>query len=745
MSALVPPKNLKLTTATVCNERKLIWLQNQDASINWAKWHGIVTSFDDFNKWSNLKARLVGIVITDVIGDVKDFLNQLYYISKKLPVVALSQKVFSVQPLEFWQKHFDNLINLDSIVEQYPFITNEWDGTNEDAIGILTQILRYNILIDCPQSDARKAELDSKNIRLESGIKPKDIWLITQFFKHKDYARFRELKECLAHSCANSVIDKIVLINEKDYSKDYGKMVGASKIEQVISGKRLTYSDFLKYVKENVPSDVFVILCNADIYFDNTLLELHKVNMNDKMLGLLRWDVEAVDKMESAKLFGPRNDSQDSWIFLSNSIKSREWNYNTFNFQLGQPGCDNVFAGYIMRQKFVISNPALSIKSYHLHNVGGRNYNVNDTIRSDIYIDMVPTYLIDSKQIIIPEGKPDIISNENVAFEVKSSSMSNEITYCTMLEKEGRYKWEASVENYYFQPQIPVYKWDNSSVTSNGLVYDLYTIYMGRYGNTNPKFNYWSEANVDVLRPQEKCDTMLAIPFKDDSVFKNADTYILNYISRCARLLKMHPEASFWIPNEFREYLDYFNWGDSEYKGIEYNGSTACYASKVVGFLPGPESIELGKEDIDALRCLLPSYSRVPVEKTCAIVLGSNITKEYAEGKLSTFLLGKDEEWSIRYVKENDYASYDSFIGASMCIFIGGKKTASRWSKLWALPEGCRVIEFQQELQIDGEFQHLAHVAGFKSWILLLAKGSMSDVQEQILEQLEKWFKKNVD
>ena len=99
----------------------------------------------------------------------------------------------------------------------------------------------------------------------------------------------------------------------------------------------------------------------------------------------------------------------------------------------------------------------------------------------------------------------------------------------------------------------------------------------------------------------------------------------------------------------------------------------------------------------------------------------------------------------IRYVSETEYASYDSLIGSSLCIFIGGQKTQKFWSKLWALPEECCVIEFQQELKIDGEFQHLAHIAGFKSWVLLLSKGNEKDVQEQILEQLTKWFNKKGD
>ena len=53
-------------------------------------------------------------------------------------------------------------------------------------------------------------------------------------------------------------------------------------------------------------------------------------------------------------------------------------------------------------------------------------------------------------------------------------------------------------------------------------------------------------------------------------------------------------------------------------------------------------------------------------------------------------------------------------------------------------------VEFQQELQLSGETQHLAHVSDLKSWVLLLAKGSVQDVQEQMVMQFGKWLKKNV-
>jgi hypothetical protein len=401
-----------------------------------------------------------------------------------------------------------------------------------------------------------------------------------------------------------------------------------------------------------------------------------------------------------------------------------------------------VFIGHIFRQKFLCSNPAMNFKTYHLHNTNIRNYTNLDVIPSDIYIYLNPTYIIDTKQELTPPIAPDIISNETVSFEVKSSSMSNEITYCTMLEKDQRYKWEPSVENYYFEPNIPVYKWKNAAVTPNGLVYDIHTIYRGKYAN-DPKYNYWENAGIDILTPLQKRDKMIAIPFSNTNVFCHPDKYILNYISRCARLLKLYPGSSFWIPKQYAEYITYFSWDTNNLNAAIFHTKTGCWADEVIGFLPGPQHSELGSEDISALRSIYPEWIEKPISKICAVVISSNITKEFAEKYIADFLHKKDQNWTINYIDINDYASYGPLLGASLCIFIGGEDTSKTWAKLWALPKDCCVIEFQQELKIDGEFQHLAHVAGFKSWVLLLSKGTMIDVQEQIMEQLERWFIKN--
>ena len=694
------PKLLTLNAPTVRNQKTLICLQKGMTS----KWDAVVDikSYHPSNK-------NVGIIAIDPDIDFDEL-----HTMKHIHMILLSQKVLSQKPQEYWLQ-YDNILDLNHL-EQYPFI-EPWDGTFSDAVAIVALLLRYNRIINCSVSDKRLAFLTTHNITITNNIR-NETWLFTQFFKHKDKKRFEEIKECLRRNCACPDIDRIVLINEMDYSKDIPR---SDKIHQIVTGRRLIYSDFLQYVYYSVPKNVYTVLCNADIYFED-LSDLHKINMENRMFGLLRWDV---DTEGNATIFGPRADSQDTWIFLSDSIKSRTWDYKKFSFQLGQAGCDNAFAGHILRNKFVITNPGISLKSYHLHNTNIRNYDKKDYIRSDVYINIVPTYIIDTRQE--KPTNPIMLSNETASFEIKGSSMSDEITYCTMLEKEGRYKWEPCVENYYFD-NISLYKWANVGVTPNGLVFDLYSIYTG-----HEEYNYWENANIDILTPLQSRDKIFAIPFKNMDVFKNPDAYILNYISRCVRLLSLYPGTALWVPKDFTEYLEYFDWSilrGERLKACIFDENTACWAKEVIGFLPGPN--ELGIEDIDALRSLYPAWISTP-QNICSIVIGS-ITQEFAE-TLSTFIKSKTE-YEVRFVHE-DHCSYDSIIGSSLCIVM------DHWSKLWALPKGCRVIEFQQELKISGEFQHLAHVAGFTSWVLLLSKGSMVDVQEQMMEHLERWFQKN--
>lgn len=717
------PRLLTLTTPTVRNQKTLIWLQNQ-AARDWSKWDAVVTRLSDYHRWYDENARIVGLALLSVEGDQEEFLADMYQTAADCTLVVLSDAILRLKPAEYWSDNFDNVVRLEDIHETYPLLGSPWDGSEADAVALFAHLCRYHRVVD--------ADIERSNYPLivAKGIVPQECWLVTQFFRHTDAARHAEILECLRRNVAEPLIGRIILLNETDGSEEW-KEWGAEKITQVVIQKRLTYAHFLQFVHDEVPPNVFVILANADMYFGSSLSNVWSVNMEDRMMALLRWDV----KNGEEEIFGPRADSQDSWIILSNSVQSKSWPYATFDFPLGKPGCDNAFAAHMLRQRFVLCNPSLTLKTYHLHVSGIRNYNKRDIIRSDVYINLVPTYLIDTKQEAVPAGPHTCLCNELVSFDVHSSSLSNEITYCTMLEKDGRYKWGASIENTYFEPAIPVYRWKNAGVTPNGLVYEPYTIYTGKQPDTYP---YWRGSTVDLFTPFEKREKMVAIPLPDTRLFRHPDTYLLYYLARALRIIKEHSGASFWLPSLWETHARPWTAGKS---AVLFDEHISVWADEVVGCVPGP--FELGREDIQVLRAGLPSWSPSPIRRKAVFVMDSVITSSFLQDWMIPWFRRQDASWDIQMISETD--SYDSVVGSSLCVVGSGACTSTRWAKLWALPVGCKVVEFQQELDIDGECQHLCHVADVASWILLLAKGSNADVQQQVLTHLMKWYKTHMN
>ena len=757
----VAPRLLNLNTPTVRNQRTLVWLDQQDPVLPWSVWDGVVTSLESYRQWSTC-ARIVGIILLE---ETPGWIEELYALASSVTMIFLPQRLLRLKSQEFWSDNFDNLLCLEAMYDSYPFLLSPWasvaasvaasaaasaaastsaEESTIDAIAIMALLGRYHRLVGVETVPlARREALSS--ITVDPTAIPEQVWMVTQYYRPLHKKRAKEIRQCLKENCANPLISRIVLLNEKDESNDANKwydVPGHEKIHQVVIGSRLTYADFIQYVYDTVPSHVFVILCNADIYWNETLQELWRIQLANRMLGLLRWDVGESEP----KIFGPRADSQDSWIFLSDSIKDREWDLTPLAFCLGQPGCDNAFAGHMLRNRFALSNPAYSIQSLHLHRTEYRTYDKRDTIPATVYINLAPGHLIDMKQERVPSLAPPYLCHELVPFEIRSSSMSNEITYCTMLEKEGRYKWEPTVENNYFEPAIPYYVWNKAAVTPNGLVYDQHTIYLGKHAE-DPRFQYWTGASVDLFTPLLRCETMLALPFANTSVFLHPNVYVLQYLSRALRLWAEHPfakEASFWLPRECAFSLSTLL-GDRARRGIPWSEDTACWAQTVVGGLPGPLALELGKEEITALRTWLPSWEPRIRGMVCTVLLNetAGVTRSFVQQRIAPWLQRQDRAWQVRAVNGADsitHGSYSAMQGTALCIFLGG---AEVWAPIWALPKEACVVEFQQELKLQGESQHVAHMAELIPWVLLLAKGTVEDVQDQIMEQLEKWYRRS--
>ena len=217
-------------------------------------------------------------------------------------------------------------------------------------------------------------------ITIPTDVVDDPIYLIQQFFIHNDAERQNEIKRCLQYNCSNKAIDKIILLNEKIYSsKELG--VDDPKIEQVDIRERLSFKKVFEYVS-NLPN-AYIILSNSDIFFNLSLKRLKVSNMveNKKIYTLLRYEYNGYSNLKDCRIFGPRPDSQDTWIWHS-KWKITENILKTFNFNLGMPGCDNKLTYLLSVAGFMCHNEPQWIHSYHYHKSNLRNYGNSGTKNS---------------------------------------------------------------------------------------------------------------------------------------------------------------------------------------------------------------------------------------------------------------------------------------------------------------------------------------------------------------------------
>jgi len=206
--------------------------------------------------------------------------------------------------------------------------------------------------------------------------------------------RNTEIKECLHRNYLNPHITKIHLLNERVYTDTElcdGKVDGqtGSKIVQTNIGKRLTFKDVFKYIRENKISG-YCVLTNADIFFDTTIRKLlySSISNTHQMFALLRYEFRGETDLSKCPIFGPRFDSQDTWIIHysknieSESVMSRikETHEKAFDIEFGRPGCDNKFAYLANVLGYEVINDPRFIRTYHYHSNEKRNYTRNDVI-----------------------------------------------------------------------------------------------------------------------------------------------------------------------------------------------------------------------------------------------------------------------------------------------------------------------------------------------------------------------------
>jgi hypothetical protein len=173
------------------------------------------------------------------------------------------------------------------------------------------------------------------------------IRLFYNYYEDKNPVRKKEIDMCLQKNLDNKLMTTII----------------------IESASKPTYDSFFKQINKVTGPDDINIICNSDIFFDETIA--HVASIKDKeVYALLRWEWFNPNHITHSD----RPDSQDTWIF-----KGKMENV-VGNFTLGVRGCDNRIAYEFMAAGYTVSNPSRTIKTYHVHNSGIRNYTMADVV-----------------------------------------------------------------------------------------------------------------------------------------------------------------------------------------------------------------------------------------------------------------------------------------------------------------------------------------------------------------------------
>lgn len=197
--------------------------------------------------------------------------------------------------------------------------------------------------------------------------------LFINYYTDKSSARQAELDTCIEKNLLNKSINNVVMLCTLDEIGEIKRkfVKHMDKVVPVIMGKRPTYNDFFYLTRYFEGPENLNIIANTDIIIPPETVKrapLYLKNMST-CLALSRWDVGQIMSYEFDSIHFNRDNSQDTWIFLGYIGHT-----DGADFSLGVAGCDNRIAYLLHERGYNVLNPSKSLKTYHFHNSGVRNY-----------------------------------------------------------------------------------------------------------------------------------------------------------------------------------------------------------------------------------------------------------------------------------------------------------------------------------------------------------------------------------
>jgi hypothetical protein len=388
----------------------------------------------------------------------------------------------------------------------------------------------------------------------------------------------------------------------------------------------------------------------------------------------------------------------------------------------------------MLRKKFLIVNPAYSIKTYHLHLTGVRSYDPTDIVDKPMYFYVEPTGINDMKPVQSLDNSI-LINLKSQQFDRRVTSVNEKTiqTFCTMVEKQEVFTYKKEDPNTNPSCPIQILKYKNVFHTSQGLIYDTKQIFVG---TTEEKQKAWSDAKLSPLIPSFHAKKTLNV-FVPPRFLKTPESFLLYYISRILQLKKEVGFGEFWSPNSERilESLQIFNWGSNrEVPVLPMTPNGQVWAEETFEY--ATNDLLLHTEDIKALReSVEPRWKATPdKEERWVVVVNEMCDTEWVNLLESTF---PTKTFQCIYSGRTSASRIvERLQGASGLLFFGGPDAEDRWGWNWLLPEGASVIEIQNEMEPDGYGVHMSGACGLNHTVITIPRGTVSFQREESIRQI---------
>lgn len=166
--------------------------------------------------------------------------------------------------------------------------------------------------------------------------------LLSQWYEPRDGARLAELKRARDANESSGFFRECCYVNA--------------------TGGAMTFGDFFDHAAANFAGEVCV-LANTDIEFGDTISVVPSICSQHRIVSLTRWDTPASPRMlghaVAERFF---SGTQDVWCFIGGGLPALEQ-----TIPMGTVGCDQAVLGWAVTHGCEVFDPALDIKTWHVH------------------------------------------------------------------------------------------------------------------------------------------------------------------------------------------------------------------------------------------------------------------------------------------------------------------------------------------------------------------------------------------